>query len=129
MELLELLAVIGGAILVVYLYVSAIRAINRHSQGRYAYEPINLRTSLFAVVPWVIFVAGFVLGSSNIAIGIAATILLFVGLALWIMSKSSISIAILAIPLLVLTGAGLVILAVVLFLIFDQKKEQSEPQK
>ncbi|MBX9906081.1 MAG: hypothetical protein K2Y31_17175 [Burkholderiales bacterium] len=77
---------------------------------------------------YVVAITGISMGGSNVDVGIIASLLIFFSLFIRVAFKASFFIAILALPLLMIGGLGLLAITAILYLIFGQNKESKAQQ-
>jgi len=126
MELAHILGGIAAVLFILYLYHASWQGINQRAEAKYSFTPLTMGKGLFSMIPWIIILLGIYMGGDNTVLGFGAAAVLFLGLAIWIASKTSFSIAIGSGLLLVIAGAGLVVLIVLLSLLLAKKKEKKK---
>ena len=124
MDLFIVLASLGAFALIVWLYHVSVTALNQRAEATYRYRPINITSSLVATAAYVVTIVGILMGGDNVAVGLVTGLLLFLFLFLRVASKTSLLVAFLAFPLLAIGGLGLLIIIVLLYLVFGQKKQE-----
>jgi len=99
------------------------KTLNSYSKEKYGYIPINLRSIFFGMIPYMIFITGFLLklnGPLALSVGIMLASISVIGQFLWILNRSSTMVAAGSIILLTILG-----LPTILFLFFTDNNNNS----
>lgn len=127
MELLVILSTIAAIVLFIIFYRACINALNVRAEEKYGFRPLSISMCLLATVPYLIILAAMLLGGDNLPIGVFAGFAVLMMIFIRIARKSSLATALLALPLLAIAGLGVILIMLLLYLVFGQKKE-GQPQ-
>ena len=111
MDVLLVLAVVGGLAAVVYAFTWSIETVNGYSMQTFGYKPIALQRILVISPAWIfIMVALFAESPSNILVASAVATLIGIAVAWHVADHTSTPIAIVSTALLLILGLLVVIL-------------------
>ena len=115
-----------GIIAIVSLYVRAVEALNGRSKALHGCEAITTKRAAIATGAWLLLVFSLIFGQYGLVIGGLGAAAIFLWLANAVYRETSPSIAVTALVLLVIAGAGIALIALLLVVMFSGGANKEE---